>query len=61
MARREGWSGEPRNVGVARAVGFAEVIARESGRPAQQLWLTTTDADSTVPADWLAEQLREQG
>ena len=50
-----------RNVGVARAAGFAEVIARESGRPPQQLWLATTDADSTVPADWLAEQLRLAG
>ena len=52
---------QARNVGVARAAGFAEVIARESGRPAQQLWLTTTDADSTVPADWLTEHLRELG
>ena len=47
-----------RNVGTARAVGFAEVLRREAGRPAGELWLATTDADSTVPADWLAEQLR---
>ncbi len=46
------------NVGVARAAGFAAVLAREAGRPAEQMWLATTDADSTVPADWLAEQLR---
>lgn len=46
------------NVGVARAAGFAAVLTREAGRPAEQMWLATTDADSTVPADWLAEQLR---
>ena len=46
-----------RNVGVARAAGFSEVLRREAGRPAEQLWLATTDADSTVPRDWLAGQL----
>ena len=46
------------NVGVARAAGFAEVLRREAGRPPGQLWLATTDADSTVPVDWLAEQLQ---
>lgn len=46
------------NVGVARAAGFAEVLRREAGRPPRQLWLATTDADSVVPPDWLAEQLR---
>lgn len=46
------------NVGVARAAGFAAVLAREAGRPVEQMWLATTDADSTVPSDWLAEQLR---
>lgn len=46
------------NVGVARAAGFAAVLAREAGRPAEQMWLATTDADSTVPENWLAEQLR---
>ena len=46
-----------RNVGVARAAGFAAVLAREAGRPPAALWLATTDADSTVPVDWLATQL----
>jgi len=46
------------NVGVARAAGFNAVLAREAGRPPGDLWLATTDADSTVPGDWLAEQLR---
>jgi glycosyltransferase involved in cell wall biosynthesis len=49
---------QARNVGVARAAGFAEVLAREAGRAPGELWLATTDADSTVPTDWLAEQLR---
>jgi hypothetical protein len=44
------------NVGVARAAGFAEVLRREAGRPAADVRLATTDADSTVPADWLAVQ-----
>jgi hypothetical protein len=47
-----------RNVGIARAAGFAEVLRREAGRPTTELWLATTDADSTVPVDWLAVQLR---
>lgn len=47
-----------RNVGIARAAGFAEVLRSQAGRPAGELWLATTDADSTVPTDWLAEQLR---
>ncbi len=47
-----------RNVGLARAAGFAEVLRSQSGRPHDQLWLATTDADSTVPGDWLAAQLR---
>jgi hypothetical protein len=46
-----------RNVGRARAAGFAEVLRREAGRPVDEVWLATTDADSTVPADWLAGQL----
>lgn len=47
-----------RNVGIARAAGFAAVLQREAGRDPTSIWLATTDADSAVPADWLAEQLR---
>jgi glycosyltransferase involved in cell wall biosynthesis len=46
------------NVGVARGAGFAEVLRRELGTPADRIWLATTDADTTVPSDWLAGQLR---
>jgi glycosyltransferase involved in cell wall biosynthesis len=44
-----------RSVGRARAAGMAELLRRhgESGT-----WLATTDADSTVPPNWLAAQLR---
>lgn len=47
-----------RNVGVARATGFSAVLRREAGRDPARVWLATTDADSTVPPDWLDEQLR---
>lgn len=43
-----------RNVGAARAAGFAAVGA---GRGAET-WFATTDADSTVEPDWLIHQLR---
>lgn len=46
------------NVGAARAAGFEAVLRRLDGYPADQVWLATTDADSTVPRDWLARQLR---
>lgn len=48
---------QARNVGLARAAGFAEVLRREAGRPASDVWLATTDADTTVPPDWLAVHL----
>lgn len=40
-----------RNVGAARAAGFA------SAAPGRGTWFATTDADSRVPADWLVAQL----
>jgi hypothetical protein len=47
-----------RNVGLARAAGVTTVLAREAGRVPERLWLATTDADSTVPPDWLSGQVR---
>ena len=55
------------NVGVARATGLRELL--RSGSPAWDgdgggspapgaLWLATTDADSVVPPQWLASQVR---
>jgi Glycosyl transferase family 2 len=43
-------------VGAARATGVDHVLLTES-LPFRQVWLATTDADSTVPADWLSHQL----
>lgn len=47
-----------RNVGRARAAGFAALLAsRPVGHPST-CWLATTDADSQVAPDWLAAQVR---
>ena len=43
-----------RNVGHARRVGAAYMLSRGAR------WLACTDADSTVPDDWLAQQLAFQ-
>jgi hypothetical protein len=40
-------------VGSARSAGFAHLLDRAGGPDATH-WLATTDADSTVPPDWLA-------
>jgi hypothetical protein len=45
------------NVGRARAAG-CEALLRDT---ADDLWLAHTDADSTVPQDWLARQLHHAG
>ena len=42
-----------RNVGAARAAGFA--ACGEAG--SEDVWLATTDADSTVPQSWFVDQL----
>lgn len=45
------------NVGVARREGARALVAAEAGRPGSSVWIATTDADSRVPADWLARQV----
>ncbi|WP_371502926.1 glycosyltransferase [Kitasatospora sp. NBC_00374] len=49
------------NVGAARAAGSDHAIgtapASRRGLTPEGLWLAHTDADSRVPADWLAQQL----
>ena len=47
-----------RNVGQARRPGCAVLLDRWSDVPPERVWLATTDADSVVPADWLAAQVR---
>lgn len=44
------------NVGAARAAGFDWALEHEP-HPVTRTWFATTDADSRVPAHWLAVQL----
>ncbi len=44
---------EARNVGVARAAGWRHLCPE----PSASRWLATTDADTLVPADWLARMI----
>jgi len=46
-----------RNVGQARALGAARAAALCGGVDPEAVWLATTDADSVVPAEWLAHHL----
>jgi glycosyltransferase involved in cell wall biosynthesis len=45
------------NVGSARRVGCAFALHSFRGTPADNIWLATTDADSTVPVHWLVQQV----
>jgi len=45
-------------VGTARAAGCALALRVLGDLPARRVWLACTDADSVVPPDWLATQLR---
>ncbi|MFV8054017.1 glycosyltransferase [Mycobacterium sp. 48b] len=46
------------NVGAARAAGFRFGQSLCTGTDPARIWLATTDADSTVPADWLLKMTR---
>lgn len=50
---------EPRGVGAARAAGAEHLLARarEVGVGPASTWLAGTDADSTVPEQWLPAQV----
>ncbi|MFZ0216248.1 MAG: glycosyltransferase [Candidatus Dormiibacterota bacterium] len=45
-------------VGAARAMGAAHALAELAAIPAEQIWVASTDADGTVPDDWIDRQLR---
>lgn len=45
------------NVGRARALGFDRAAALCGEIDPEAVWLATTDADSVVPAEWLAHHL----
>jgi glycosyltransferase involved in cell wall biosynthesis len=44
------------SVGTARRAGVAFALA-QGGFPLERTWIANTDADSTVPANWLEHQL----
>lgn len=47
-----------RGVGALRDLGLRAVLDRLSGHPAAGTWLLSTDADTTVPADWVRAHLQ---
>ena len=47
-----------RSVGAARGHGARHLLRRWSGVPRDRVWLLATDADTTVPEDWIAQHLR---
>lgn len=44
------------NVGLSRAFGVRKAL-EHCGRHPAQVWIANTDADSTVPTDWLVRQV----
>jgi cellulose synthase/poly-beta-1,6-N-acetylglucosamine synthase-like glycosyltransferase len=48
---------DERNVGRARAIGIDLVLARFASMQPSDIWIATTDADSTVPKSWLSDHL----
>ena len=48
---------QARQVGMARATGFAAVLRQAQRTDLSQVWLATTDADTLVPPHWLARQV----
>jgi hypothetical protein len=45
------------NVGAARRLGVASVLASTAALPARSVWVASTDADSVVPERWLREHV----
>ena len=54
---------QQRNVGMARATGCTALLELWPHLDPARTWLATTDADSSVPSDWLTSQVmaHEQG
>ena len=49
---------EARSAGTARRLGVAAALEFFRRWPSCRIWLANTDADTTVPLDWLAVQLK---
>jgi cellulose synthase/poly-beta-1,6-N-acetylglucosamine synthase-like glycosyltransferase len=47
-----------RSAGSARRIGVEAVLQFYKSRPSQHIWLANTDADTTVPLNWLTVQLQ---
>jgi hypothetical protein len=47
-----GHLGSGTDVGALRALGLGRALARLARHPPEQIWLLSTDADTTVPPDW---------
>ncbi|WP_028922190.1 glycosyltransferase [Pseudonocardia acaciae] len=45
-------------VGLVRDIGVRDLLRRLRPAPPEQVWLLSTDADTTVPTSWAADQLR---
>ena len=45
-------------IGAVRDLGLRAVLQQLSGRPTAGTWLLSTDADTTVPPDWVRAHLR---
>ncbi|WP_168929445.1 glycosyltransferase [Nocardioides sp. GY 10113] len=48
---------DTRCVGLARAAGVDAAARGREARPSEDVWIAMTDADTTVPADWLSAQV----
>ena len=48
---------DARAVGAARAQGIASGLTALSDLPGERVWIANTDADSTVPTNWITSQL----
>jgi len=46
------------DVGMLRSLGLSRALARLRPQPTNRTWLLSTDADTTVPANWVCEHLR---
>ena len=45
-------------VGALRSLGLRRALAQLRAYPLDRIWLLSTDADTTVPSDWVCEHLR---
>lgn len=56
-----GWqvSTRPFTIGQVRRLGFQSALAHVRSRPLDCIWMISTDADSTVPPNWIVDHLKK--